>query len=318
MKKIVLIKQIDNIQAGHLYEHIFCMQLAEFFRAKGLYSYLDYDIDAKTFYSGYVKLEVSLFSKAALRLEKLIPTLSFAIDEDTIDGAVLQVMAEKSVDLIVNEYAALEGLLNEYAHKSWVYLDSVKLVPHIDVKDDDILELIPRSPRQFLVLKQVITMDAAAYQSHSKDALNPLFVVISQAILQNLQQIIADTAYCYSYEDFITRTAKNIKNTNLYRIDKRQNTKLTIEKEYTEAFIKEFIEQGFVEKLETYFKKVTHSNNALVPNDDYVTESTGVLVGAKGWRTIGTQAAIRHVLRHTTIDFNLGQTRQSVSLADYL
>lgn len=318
MKKTVLIKSIENIQAGHLYEHIFCMQLAEYFRAENLYSYLDYHIDAKTYYNGYIKLEVTLYSKAAIELQKMITSLPFVVDDDVIDGAVLQIMAEKRMNFFVTDHTLLVGTLKDYSSRPWSTLGEVGEITFTPNKKDALIELTPRSASKFLILKQVIRMDNAVVEGYSKNSLNPIFVVISQVLTNNLQQIIADTVYCYSYEDFVTISSTGIRNTNLYRIDKRQNTQLTIEKELAETFVKELLEHGLVEKLEAFLSGVSYDSPSLAPDEDYISESIGVLVGAEGWRAIGTKANILHVLESMSIDFRLGKTHQSVSLKNFI
>lgn len=318
MKKLVLIKTTENIQAGHLYEHIFCMQLAEYFRSKGLYSYIDYHIDAKTFYSGYVKLEVILYSKAALKHQKAITSFSIVIDDDVIDGAILQIMAEKRVDFVITDYQLLVADLRKYDTKPWKYLDKINYVAPTTEKSKDYIQMTPRDSRHFLILKQTISLDEKALKDYSKDVLYPLFLVISQVLINNFQQVIADTSYCYSYDDYVTVSGKVIKNTNLYRIDKRQEVALTIEKKFTEELLGELFAHGLVGKLETFFKSAIYATPALAPDDDFITENTGVLVGAKGWQAIGSRSNILHVLRYMTIDFKLGKTSDTVSVAAVL
>jgi len=317
MKKITLIKSIDTIQAGHVYEHIFCMQLAEYFRSQGLYSYLDYNIDAKTYYSGYVKLEVTFYSKAALKHQKAITRLSLVIDDDVIDGAILQIMAEKFVDFYVNDKDELQRAIKVYDASRWMKLLAIdRVLPKAPLKEGRYIQLVPRNSRHFLVMKQTITLGKDVLEGWDKDAVYPIFMVISQMLTNNLQQVIADSSYCYSYDDTVTTTS-GMKHANFYRIDKRQETKLTIEKAVTQELIEEMIASGMVHKLEAFFQDIK-KHPALAPDDDFITSKTGVLVGAKGWSSIGTQAAIIHVLEHMTVEFKLDKTTQSLSISTLL
>lgn len=318
MKKLLLIKQINDIQAGHIYEHIFCTQLAEFFRSNSLYSYIDYEIDAKTYYSGYVKLEVILYSKAALKHQKTIRTFSVVVDDDAIDGAVLKIMAEKQADLIITDSDKLLIDLQGYNSLTWSSLDSVDTMTNMFVNKDSYIQLFSRSPRQFLTTRQSIVLNKEALAEHPRYVIYPLFMVVSRFLMSNLQQIIADESFCYSYDDFVTIARDSIKNTNLYRIDKRQETALTIEKEVTEAFLLELFGHSFIDTLETFLRSVSYKSPGLAPDDDSISENVGVLVGAKGWLSIGTRNNILHVLRHTTIVFKLGQTTQRISVASLL
>lgn len=308
MKKITLLKLTPDVQAGHIYEHIFCTQITEYFRSNGLYAYLDYHIDGKTFYSGYVRIEISLYTARARRFGSKITKFKISIGEDEIDGAILQVMAEKIENFTVLDSQALNKLLDSYEAQPWKQLESIETMVLKPVGASSVIHQAPRNDRNFLRSKLTIMLD------HTKSSLpdavqKPLFAVLSKIFLHNLQLLIADYTYCYSYDDYTGKKKNgNLTATNAFRIDKRQATSLTIEREVTETLIREMRAHGLVDSVYSFLQHATYTEPSLAPDDGDVTKSAAMIIGPKAWKRIATKANIEDVLNALSFEFKLGST----------
>lgn len=95
MKRIQLTKHTRHVQAGHVYEHIYAKRLSAYLQDAGLFSFLDYDIEAKTFYTGVVYIAITAYSARAIDALKDLKQLDETrITSDEIDGAIIQIFAE--------------------------------------------------------------------------------------------------------------------------------------------------------------------------------------------------------------------------------
>ena len=315
MKRLTFIKTIDHIQLGHLYEHIYCANLSKFFRNNGLYAYIDYNIDAKTYYDGYIRLEVELYSTDAVTKKDVIQTLNIDFTQDEVIGGLLQIMAEKYADVKHFDEAYAISVLRRYHSAPWEIVDGVGIINvQIDKKSLKGLQLIDRNRRKFARLKHELTV-SASYIDTDRETLLPLFVVLSRAIGNNLRDFIPNNSFCFSYEDDFIILDDIYRDINLYSIDKRQATSLTDELEESKKMLHAMIKSGFVKKLSLYLK---HSSTKSMqsPDDEEISTKTGMIIGPKGWKDIGTEANILDVLRHMTLAFSLGKSEQSINLSD--
>lgn len=172
--------------------------------------------------------------------------------------------------------------------------------------------LKPRASRHFSILYQLIALEPSfAYQDADKYL--PLFAIVSRALRLNLQEEIANGSYCYSHDDDFEATANKVRDTNLYRIDRRQATRITGEIETTTALLKKMARLDFAARL-SHFLLGASMTSMMMPDDEEILKATGMVVGPKGWHKIGTKENIEEVLGHTTIEFSLGHTSEQIIL----
>ena len=315
MKHIIIIKPVSHIQIGHLYEHLYCNQLAEHFRNKGLFAYVDYTIDAKTYYDGYVRIEIHLYTSLALANEDDIYSLTINLDEDLISGGLLQIMAEKYVDFWSIDRVYIMKVLTEYNALPWSSLDTVSVISFKSKrKTVKGLELSPRATRNYLNLTQKIVFDTNS-TSLDKNDTSALFVVIANALRANLQEEITNNSFCYSVSDSFTRKGKLLIDSNIYRVDKRQATMLTHEKETASNLLLLMKKHQFVDRLCDFLQTTDVHMLFGSPNDEEVSDKVSVLVGKTGWQKIGTKNNIIEVINHCRIEFTLGNTKRDMHIS---
>ncbi len=110
MKRIAAIKPFTNQFVAHVYEHIVASSTMRAFREHGLLPYIDYMLDAKTYYKGAVCLEVYLYSDEAKAIGEDILKLDADVSQESIDTALLQISAEKSLEFMYVDYKLLKKI----------------------------------------------------------------------------------------------------------------------------------------------------------------------------------------------------------------
>jgi len=309
MKRLVYIKPVKHVQIGHLYEHLYAHQLVRAFRSKGLFAYLDYSIDARTYYDGYVYLEVHLYNERALQYEQLITDFRVRLNSDTINGGLLQIMAEKYADVRFIDDDILLKTLEHYDALPWQPLSSIAMKSFKgERKTHRGLELSERSHRQFLTLTQRISFDYTA-TSLDEYAAKALFVVVANMLRENLQEDIADSSFCYSVSDTFTKRGTVLFDTNTYRIDKRQATEVTSEPRIARALLKSMNEHDVAERLADFLGRASIEKHLSMPHEQEVIEKVGVVIGPTGWHKLGTAAAVQELLDKCHVEFSIGRKR---------
>lgn len=157
MTQLLLLKSHPEVQALHIYEHLYLTSLANLFEEHNLLSRIDYSWHGKTFYSGNTIIEISLNNEEAEKLEKEVTILEPSFDIKIIVSAIREINAEKQ-----NEIGAdperLMVTLKSIQSLPW------EIRPKFDPVDDD---------------NGQSTTDNAAWDSDVKSAKTTLSVKLS-------------------------------------------------------------------------------------------------------------------------------------------
>lgn len=318
MKRFHLIKHADHVQIAHLYEHLFCDAVYEYFRQQKLYAYLDYDLNARTYYSGMVELRLALFSQEAQQAADGIRSLEPAMTKDAINGSLIQILAEHRADIRTLDTSIVLSKLAMYQKTPWRDYDDLVVENAADhSRRHKGLTFKRRSDKQFLILRQDIELDRE-FGNGNKRLYWPGFFALCSFLTLNLQDILVNGTFCYSFDTFGSYTNRGAKESNLYRVDKRQSTKLGDEIDMTKEFITEILGNGTFERFAQSIRSADSSQLGMAPNPDGLYRSTAMLVGGKGWQSIGTDKNLRDVLKHTSFSFRLGSSRGCFKVADLL
>lgn len=313
MKTITLFKRIDDIQLGHLYEHIYCAHLADYFRENGLFAYLDYHLDGKTYYHGAVVMTLNLYTKEALSHEKALETLKISFDDEVIAAGLLQIFAEKYADVDTYDIDKTISELTKLHQTAW---QTVTPKSNQDLKVSHFplpsFTLRARSERQFGIIQQSVTV-SSAYIHENRSQRLPLFIILSKAIRSSLQEDIANTSFCYSYEDQFITTNDSYKDINKYRIDKRENRKLSSEINTVNQLLDAMKAHDFSRRFASTLQSLTANSALAHPSGDEIMDKSGIIIGYKSWQSIATQPNIDEMLSQIKIEFKYGTERQQVS-----
>lgn len=183
-----LIKHGHDRHVAHIYEHIYCIHLTSYLESKGLYQFIDYSLDARTYHDGNIFLYFVFNDNKTEIIEKLLNKIKHLIidfDHEITDIAIKQVEAEYGY--IFDKFSADELVmaLARLHDSSW--MDSRKvglIVPNLK-KSKPLLKKGKKTPQNVLNI-------ALSAQKLSSD-LMPLFRLFGGVYLNNLLNNIADT-----------------------------------------------------------------------------------------------------------------------------
>ena len=314
MQRLVIIKTSNNPDLAHVYEHLFCYAIEKYLINHRLISYIDYFYDARTYLDGLIHISLHLYSKDAVAHADHIVRLDPSFDEDTVNIALLEIMAEKQME-VSGDIAELMRLLKELHKSPWLPIDEVGV---LDVRSN---KLSPRAIKlhsvpadNFKMMKCEITLS----NKELKRPLNyvqPLFSVLAEAISNNLTDMLArDYAY-FGYDVTDSYDSHAMSYTKYYRVHQEQIDGLSTEAEDCEAMMATLLSNGLIKKTHAYLTRANFSLPLEAPDALAFYEKSGLLVGGQGWRDIATTENIEIVLQSMSISLSLGRTRKPIKIA---
>lgn len=314
MQRLAIIKTSDNLDLAHVYEHLFCYAIENHFIHHKLISYIDYFYDARTYPNGLVHISLHLYSKDALAHAGHIAHLEPSFDEDTVNIALLEIMAEKQME-VSGDIKELIRLLKELHKSPWLPIDEVGI---LDVRSSKLspkaikLHSVPTD--NFKTMKCEIALSNENLKLPSIYA-QPLFNVLAETISNNLTDMLArDYAY-FGYETVNLHEESAVSFTRCYRVHQEQIDSLTTEVEDCEAMVATLLSNGLIEKTHAYLTRANFSLPLEAPDALAFYEKSELLVGGQGWRDIATTENIETVLQSMSISLSLGRTRKPVKTA---
>lgn len=318
MKRIALCKTNHSPVLAHLYEHLYCRALTEMFRGKGLIRDLDYYYEARTYGSGIILLDVYLYTKEAEKCAAGISQQELPLDDRSLSMGIAQVNAERHQRLVGDSVESIAQGLRKVHLQQWQELEHVGSYDTHAVHrnrrsawyTDEITEQMFRTMKCELLLDEAVAGDRA---------IAPLFYLVSRIVEANLADGLIEV-YGYFSEGHAssTYTAKAAKEIYDFSAFTPVTSGLTDEIESCRNDIATMLQLGLAHKMTAYLQGATYKHEYAVPNEIQVYEATGALVGAQGWREIGTQANIIKLLHATTLTLTYGKQKQSLRIGDLL
>lgn len=320
---MILIKQHNSQQVAHLYEHIFCVALDDFFYENKLFPYLDFDIVGRTF-RGVIYVKIHLYTDAAKRLAKKIPGVEIYFDEQKLNIAIIQLGAELQEVLgIAGEGNDSKKILAEELYvldqQSWKDIDDVAVV------DLHKAELIPGALYRVDGAKKLPTkknevlysVDDAFTGSH-RDVL-PLFPDIAQLISASVRAVLY--GQFGFYPDGFSFAPENQTAELVHSFRTAQSLKFSVNdvRVAVEDTIGELHKEKAFERLTGELGRVTDYDSDVIVSDPYaVYERTGVIIGVKGWQQIATKENCDMILAHMKVTIKVGDESTSFNVASAL
>jgi len=315
MKYIYFFKTTSHVQVGHVYEHVYSMRLNEYLQSQGLFAYLDYDFEAKTYYNGTIVFSVRAYSASAEAALPASLSLDAPVETEEVNAALLQIFAEKRADISFSLEEEIAKELEMLSGRSWQRVDKLEeIIEAVPAAKRPILELEPRHQEHFKELKQIISINLDSSSAGSEDVLL-VFTLLSHIISENLKDLIADSIYCFTEEDSFCIEGRHAYDENIYIIDDRQAVGLTTEIEEAEKFIHKMKSDDFVGKFKRYLGNVS-VDPYQGPSLEMMLEKTNLLAGPSTWRRLADEQLILQTLNQMTITFMLGDTKNSLKFDD--
>lgn len=296
MKRLQLIKTSAEVEAAHLYEHLFINSLMKLFRANGLLNYLDFRFDARSYQGGFIFINVLLISKNAQNLTDKIESLEIDVSESAISNAITQITAEKGIKFGGDPRKLIE-YLKLLSRQEWVKPAEFGLMDAAQIR---------RSRRSFWPtdkkartarVRCSIVLDKKFAKSHRH--LLPLFAIVADAVLDNVTMSLLDDLN--GYTKFLE----------------------------TAAYDRKFVESVDIYFEQAYFdwRKVVRNcedtsisicgklpsilpgwlrNYDFLPDITDVFEKSQILIGEAGWNNIGTSDNINLLIRNSLLRIESG------------
>jgi hypothetical protein len=301
--QLIYTKAAPNIEVGHLYEHIFCDFITEQARAKHLFSYVDYHLDARSYYEGYIYIKIETYTSPAVSFFKNLNKLRPQFNNNTINGALLQIMAENRVDIAALDESEVLKTLNAYQITPWKEQASSEKLVQSDREYHPILYK-PANMDAFGIIQQSITLQINEDDAIKKSHLLVLFLVVSKAIRSNLQEDITRSSFCFTYEDSFEydEVTGKVKDINLYRIDKRQSTEITDEGEVAEKLLTTIKQHGFSSRLSESIQQSEEGSDEY-PSEAEIVSKLGLSITPDELKNIFNTYNINRVLNNIEVNF---------------
>lgn len=291
MRTLVLIKQTATFQLSHLYEHLFVAHLNSYMREKGFFAPFDYSLDARTYASGVVIIEMRIYSDEIKHdvADKLV-NLPITLESERLNIAIKQLEAEKGVKYTVSSEDELINQLQLIHDMGWQSADDISkiYIPNTFAAE---AAIIPNKSQKSETKEVEISLSVDKDQ---KDLL-PLFRVVGGLILEVLGEDLADT-----YGGFVSSEAFTMND------DNEMIKTLVIEHKITPEKVTDLYDEA-VEDMKNHqlFDRLVNSftsnnymsvNGNLLPSVINTMEDTGYIVGSKGWKELCSTESINTIL----------------------
>ncbi|HMH70008.1 MAG TPA: hypothetical protein VK502_01290 [Candidatus Saccharimonadales bacterium] len=317
---MILLKQHTSPQVAHLYEHLFGMALDDFFYEEELFNYVDYVFHAYTLLpGGIVCVDISLYTDKAKLLANKISMLTVALDDRSINTAIAQLIAEEERQLGMTSIENIRKELSEIEAQSWRDIDDVD---EIDPKHLDLMHgalYTPQNAEKVAAQKFGIAFILDQTFTEGNRELLPLFWQLATVIHESVAAALYREVGCYSKNVTRTYTRETTKLTRFFHI----NPGLPVEASNALAIVGDVLLdlhatgtfKRFITELATTSFNDPHRP---APDPALMFNPGAVLIGAKGWRRIATDANCKLVLSRMKVMVSAGRKRSSLKVGSVL
>lgn len=302
MIRTVYDKRVADTAVAHLYEHIVCDHITQALRSRGLFSYVDYTLIARTYSSGTVTVEFTQYQPSIAKIINTLVNDRIIFNADIINAALLQIMAELNSDITALDEEAVMRELELCNEMEWRVRTSRDDIAYSNSTEPNLIQYTPVSESLFGIIEQKIILAKNAID----EDLYPLFLVVAKALRSNLQEDIASHSFCFTYEDEFVVDNLSLCDTNRYRIDKRQADGITDEIETANNLLKRVQAGRFAERLSASLGQVLDgdSDTSILPAEDEILFKLGILVSKVTWQNTASVENINTILDSIKVEFS--------------
>ncbi len=300
MRQLTLVKINPNHNINHLYEHLFCNELERLFIAKGLINYLDYHYDAKSYYGGFIHIQLLCFTPEAEKMINQVTRLAPSFDTAAVLKAHREIMAEKLSQSTSNIDKVIV-MLEEIHRKPWQQIDNFSIYARPDIRLSSTgIALYDAPSSHFRTLSCTVSLADTA--GLGKEISWPLFYIIAASLLNNVTIMNAREHAYFCHDKTWKFTKKMVDHTSKSKVIKQHSVNLaTLQKDYEKLFAT-MMHDGYVSKLANYLQEASYKRSLAAPDELQFFEASQLLVGAQGWKLAGTPDNIQALLKNITID----------------
>lgn len=306
MKQLIFFKFNNNPTVNHIYEHLIAMSLTTRLRQEGYLQYLDYDLDARSYRSGFISLDISLYSPSITVKPNDLKLGDAALSTDNLEIAYSQISAEQLVDLRPDP--SIQQQIRNLDSSPWLSTRDISTYNAREVDTNaDPPELRARSLRNFSQIHCSLQLDQQ-YTNQSQGHI-PLFEELTQILLHNLSNTFTDKYGYFGLDSTSAYTNSTTEETHIFRIPRHRDVAPSALSIVAQEAIRKMIAEGLPERTAQYLKQLCKATDS-TPATRHILDifdRTGVLVGHRGWELLATSENIGDILDHTFITIKSGK-----------
>lgn len=293
-----LVKLHNDEHVAHIYEHLYIAALRSALFERGLFAYLDFAVDGAT-HPSFIQIEVSLYTLQAQKVFNDLMPFHAQIDDYFIREAAYEIGIEHGVEM-EGDVAKIKNAIVNLNRTAWSdknELDSVDLGLQ---QGRSIVQYINK--KMFL---QQLVCRAMLNETEDYAQITPLFYVAATAVLTNLLLVLNGR-----YHYYFRRVEAHFNNGKMYLDDvydgwESYRPKLTTEVKECQEVLNKLIAENIAGRIKQYLRNVDDGRQH-GPNYDEIVQTTGIIVGAKGWRELADKKKIDSILRNMVIELRYG------------
>lgn len=318
MKRLILIKTCRETQLAHLYEHIYLEAVSTFLRDRGFLNYLDYRWRGRSYGGGFIHVEIDLLAIEVQQLARALSRLEPSFyDEKMVDRAAAEIAAEKQRLYADNGTKRVQKALKSLHAQPWQTIDEFACHDRLHLRRSRDVFWLSASKAPTKVLRSDFLLDEGV--TSQRRSILPLFTIIINALQDNLSHDLAKKYSFYMYTDTAHYTSKGAKESTKYRVVAEIKPELSEVMDTCKRALEDLIKANVISRISHFLVASNYFSAPLdAPNELGAYNTCGILVGAAGWRAIATEANIKEILRHTTLQLTLGRQKQSLRTTDLI
>lgn len=301
------------IQLGHLYEHLYCGYLEQFFRSHNVHPYLDYKLIGRTYYGGIIYIECILYTEKAIKLLDHIAMIDPDFSEDSVYTHFSQIIAEHHRPFGGLGIGKITAALKEIHSQAWQHIDSYMYTDYKALRTQSGPVYIAEG-KEWSPKKIYTNMTFATNNGSGDRKLLPLFRQVALFINATLQSSLPFEFGYFSHDDAFKTKPQQAVFSNTFYVDKDQDIYLDEISTTIIENIRDLLNKDTILRFLNEFQTISYKDKPFVAPDIGSTyEDTLLIVGSIGWKDLASIENITDVLDHTSVDVRFGNKVHRVS-----
>lgn len=314
MELLNYIKIYPSIQVAHLYEHLFCDELFRQLHAKSLHSYIDYQIEANTYYRGFILMEVYVRQDIRDEVSALIKNVQIEINEKSIEIGLAQLSSEKEC-VMRGEMNGIRAMLHELNAMSWEQVDTFSVYDSFKVRHPSFPLFATDAKLSTRKVNIEIILEKQFYNENRR--LAPLFYAMAYGFLGDTSDMLQEK-YAYHIFDDQVQDTNGLSLRNKFRFVSGCRQDVGVILHDSENVITKIVRNGSLERFVNLLQSQKYLYRNPFIDERHIFEVTGVLTGFAGWKEIASMSNVLSILQKTQLKVSMGRSVEILPLSEVI
>lgn len=311
MQPVTFIKLSPFIQAGHLYEHLFCRKLTQTLHSLGYFEFLDYTLEANTYYGGFIHVYMLVRKDIAEEIIDSVTSCKIDTSEEALDICIAQIIAEKQHSVGIH-FKTLRAELKKLEAANWQPLNDIKSIDSTKLHTDNRGIYIEDEMAPTRTLRATIQVSHDFITMHR--SLLPLCYVLLMPIAYAVRQELVNSYGYYSTKQESGTDDQGFRIIDTYRADGQFAPKITTEIKTLKQYFAETVRNHLIPRTLTLMHTPSYVTDRHQIDEREIYKSTGILIGAQGWKDITNEQSAQRILEHSHILIRSGKSKHLIKL----